>query len=241
MFLPLHLITTTLLGLLSVAVLAAGMYLLYRAWRTVRPRRYYLPRESKVRTPDVGIRRSPTPQVQHVRWSHPAVTTPIAAGVLLLLMSFGGRHVIQYAFPVGQDEPNPMRSGTVQSIAGAAGSKLHVEFYGPVDAPTLVLTHGWGMNSTEWYYAKRDFGPNFRIIVWDLPGLGESSRPDDGDFALETLARDLRSVVNLAKGKPVILVGHSIGGMINLTFCRLFPELLGHEIAGIVQVDTTLY
>ncbi len=36
-----------------------------------------------------------------------------------------------------------------------------------------------------------------------------------------------------------MLVGHSIGGMINLTFCRRYPELLGSNFAGIVQVDTT--
>lgn len=72
-----------------------------------------------------------------------------------------------------------------------------------------------------------------------LPGLGDSSRPGNGDFALETLARDLRAVLGVANGKPVILVGHSIGGMINLTFCRLFPTLLGHEVSAIVQVDTT--
>jgi pimeloyl-ACP methyl ester carboxylesterase len=60
-------------------------------------------------------------------------------------------------------------------------------------------------------------------------------------LGLETLARDLRSVVGVGSGKPVILVGHSIGGMINLTFCRLFPAMPGREVAGIIQVDTTLY
>src|SRR5947209_17517989 len=53
------------------------------------------------------------------------------------------------------------------------------------------------------------------------------------------MARDLRAILSVANGRPVVLVGHSIGGMINLTFCRLFPELLGREVAGIVQLDTT--
>ena len=53
------------------------------------------------------------------------------------------------------------------------------------------------------------------------------------------MARVLAAVVAMAGQKPVVLVGHSIGGMINLTYCRLFPEQLGHSIAGIVQVDTS--
>lgn len=72
----------------------------------------------------------------------------------------------------------------------------------------------------------------------DLPELGESKQPRDRDYALEKMAVDLHSVVALANGKPVVLVGHS-GGMINLTFARLYPELCGTQLAGTVQLDTT--
>jgi pimeloyl-ACP methyl ester carboxylesterase len=39
--------------------------------------------------------------------------------------------------------------------------------------------------------------------------------------------------------RPVILAGHSIGGMTLRTFCRLFPELLGPKVAGLVLINTT--
>jgi pimeloyl-ACP methyl ester carboxylesterase len=96
-----------------------------------------------------------------------------------------------------------------------------------------------GASSTEWYYAKRHLSDRFRLILWDLPGLGESTQPKDRNFALDKMASDLHAVMGLAGGKPVVLVGHSIGGMINLTFCRRYPDLLGSQVAGIVQVDTT--
>ena len=42
----------------------------------------------------------------------------------------------------------------------------------------------------------------FRLIAWDLPGLGRSVQPADGDYRLEKLARDLEAVLGLAGGRP---------------------------------------
>ena len=111
--------------------------------------------------------------------------------------------------------------------------------YGPADGPTIVLTHGWGANATEWYYLKKHLGDRFRLIAWDLPGLGLSKRPDNNDYSLDKMARDLDAVVALAGNAPVVLLGHSIGGMISLTYCRLFPESLGRKVSGLVLVHTT--
>ncbi|HEX8202932.1 MAG TPA: alpha/beta hydrolase, partial [Isosphaeraceae bacterium] len=104
---------------------------------------------------------------------------------------------------------------------------------------TLVLTHGWGANSTEWYYVKRELAGRFRLIVWDLPGLGLSKSPETKDYSLENLARHLDAVVATAGDRPVVLMGHSIGGMITLTYCKLFPEALGRRVSGLVLAHTT--
>lgn len=53
------------------------------------------------------------------------------------------------------------------------------------------------------------------------------------------MAGDLEAVLGLAGDRPAVLVGHSIGGMITLTFCRLFPEALAARVAGLVLVHTT--
>jgi pimeloyl-ACP methyl ester carboxylesterase len=110
---------------------------------------------------------------------------------------------------------------------------------GPPDAPTIVLTHGWGANRDEWLELRHHLAGRFRLIMWDLPGLGRSKRPDNRDYRLETLAGHLDAVVGLAGGRPVVLLGHSIGGMITLTYCREFPEALGPKVAGLVLVHTT--
>ncbi len=79
----------------------------------------------------------------------------------------------------------------------------------------------------------------FRLIVWDEPGSEKSTPPTTRDYSLENLARDREAVLALAGDKPAILLGHSIGGMITLTFCRLFPSALGSRVMGLVLTLTT--
>ncbi|MHC5939080.1 alpha/beta fold hydrolase [Nostoc sp.] len=164
----------------------------------------------------------------------------LVAGLVMFLWSVGGRFI---SLPLlrrpGADEPKFMRSKTVQRLARPDGSVLQVEFFGPEDGQPIILSHGWGPNSTVWYYAKRQLSDRFRVIVWDLPGLGKSAKPKNNDHSIEKYARDLEAVIAIAGDKPVILLGHSMGGMINLTFCRLFPEHLGSRVAGLILVDTT--
>jgi pimeloyl-ACP methyl ester carboxylesterase len=119
------------------------------------------------------------------------------------------------------------------------GTVLSVATYGPPDAPALVLSHGAGTTATSWYYAQKQLADRFRLIAWDLPGLGDSSRAGGGDYSLERHARDLAAVLDATVRGPAVLVGHSLGGMIALTFCRLFPERLGQQVAGLVLVGST--
>ncbi len=135
--------------------------------------------------------------------------------------------------------PTQERGGEARRVTGADGTELQVELYGPPDGVPLVLTHGWGTNSTEWYYAKRALANRYRLIVWDLRGLGRSRPGGRGGYRLEAMAQDLAAVVTLAGEQPAILVGHSIGGMLTLTFCRLFPEQVGQQVAGVILVNTT--
>jgi pimeloyl-ACP methyl ester carboxylesterase len=246
MLLPIPLLFSLLVSVLSLAFFIGAILLLYAAWRNFRrigsPRVIYGERveartSGAVQTKVVRETKKPPRPQEAV--AHPAVWVPLMVGLALLSFTFVGREIVSMAFPSGKDEPREVHSRTVQYVTTADGAKIRAEVFGPADGPTLVFTHGWGMSSTEWYYAKKHLSDRFRLILWDLPGLGDSSQPPDRDYALETMARDLDVVLGLANGKPVLLVGHSIGGMINLTFCRLFPEKLGRQVLGIAELDTS--
>jgi pimeloyl-ACP methyl ester carboxylesterase len=193
-----------LLGLLSLALLGGGVYLLW-AWY-------------------VGV---------------VVGTVYLVAGAVMIGLTFTGRLLVLLCRRPGSDEPADMRTGTVQRIARPDGTELQVECYGPVDGQPLIFLHGNGTNSTEWYYAKQHLATRFRLILCDLPGVGKSRGPTNRDYDLEKLAGDLEAMLGLAGNAPVILVGHSLGGMIILTFCRRFPRYLQRRVAGLVLVDTT--
>lgn len=167
-------------------------------------------------------------------------TVYLVAGVLMAVFTFVGRWFILLFRRTQPDEPRTLTPDAELRITRPDGSELHVESYGHPDALPIVLTHGAAANSTIWHYLKRELAGRYRVITWDRAGLGQSGGPRNGDHSLEKQARDLNTVLSAAaSGKPAILVGHSMGGMAVLTFCRLFPERLGHSVAGLVLVDTS--
>jgi pimeloyl-ACP methyl ester carboxylesterase len=125
--------------------------------------------------------------------------------------------------------------GAGRIVPGANGSQLYVEDIGAATLPTLILTHGWSMDSTIWHYAKKDLSQQFRLIVWDLPGLGRSK----GDISLENFAQNLASLVEYSGSERVGLVGHSIGGMTIQTLARDNPAFFNARVAGVALLNTT--
>lgn len=215
-------------GLFAFALIGGGLYLgrewYQQAWA------YDRALGRAVFDPDLGLNEE---------------TALLAAAVALLAWALLGGLILRLVMGLvsgragAGDAPQHTREGETRRLSRPDGSELNVELYGPEDGTPIVLTHGWGASATEWHYLKRELTDRHRLIVWDLPGLGLSKRPDNNDYSLENLARDLDAVLSLAGGRPAILLGHSIGGMITLTFSRLFPEALGTRVAGLVLVHTT--
>jgi predicted alpha/beta-fold hydrolase len=148
----------------------------------------------------------------------------LVAGLAMTLWTFVGRWIVLAFHPLGSDEPHTLGADSVVRLSRPDGTSLYVERYGSPDAPAVVLTHGAGANRTSWYYVIRALRERFQVIVWDMPGLGHSEKPGRGDYSLERHAQDLEAVLGVTTGQPAVLVGHSMGGMVTLTFCRSFPN-----------------
>jgi pimeloyl-ACP methyl ester carboxylesterase len=160
-------------------------------------------------------------------------------GLALGVWSIGGGNLLIRPF-LARGDRDPLRPGRGDGrlIDGADGARLYVETLGPRDAPCLVLTHGWGLDSTIWAYAKRRLGQDFHLVLWDLPGMGKS-RPGKGGITLDAFAENLRQVIAHSGRDRVVLVGHSIGGMTIQTLARDHANLFNRTVAGTVLVNTT--
>lgn len=161
------------------------------------------------------------------------------AGVGLLGLSFLGRPLITPFLAKPDTDPTAAVRDQGQIVAGASGSELYVEQLGSPAAPPIVLVHGWAMDSTIWFYAKRDLARNFRVVCWDLPGMGMSIPASPSAIGLSEFAQDLRTVIGLVGEHKVVLVGHSIGGMTIQTLARDDPAFFNAHVAGTVLVNTT--
>lgn len=177
-------------------------------------------------------------QAEALGLADPSETRLWWAGALLLFGVFG-RTPMLFLLGRGGKRAEARRAARSFTVDGADGARLHVEHEGAEEGPVLVFTHGWGLSARMWAEARRDLGDRYGLVFWDLPGSGRSGRPPAG-YSIEGFAEDLHAVVDsLPPHRPVVLVGHSIGGMTTLTLCARRPELLNRRVIAIALMNTT--
>ena len=124
----------------------------------------------------------------------------------------------------------------------ADGVRLHVETSGPVDAPvTVVLLHGWCQDRRSWHHQMRALEQvDARVVAFDARGHGRSSDTRLRSATLAQLGDDLAEVLReYAPAGPIVLAGHSLGGMTIMEFAERYPQEFAGRVAGLVFVSTT--
>lgn len=122
------------------------------------------------------------------------------------------------------------------------GVRLYVEEVGPLTAPLVVVfVHGFTLASGCWHYQRRALtGPDRRLVFVDLRSHGRSQRAPSESCEIDQLGSDLGSVLDAAAGdRPVVLVGHSMGGMSILALAEQRPELFGAQVRAVALVSTS--
>ena len=159
-------------------------------------------------------------------------------GGALLAWSLLGRWPVLWLLARRDTDPSRRIREGGREVQSATGATLYIEDHGSPHAQPIILTHGWSMDSTIWFYAKRDLAQTFRVLAWDLPGLGRSKR-GNGAVCLSSFAQDLKTVIAQVGDSRAILVGHSIGGMIIETLARDDPEFFARHVGKVVLCNTT--
>ncbi|MFC9995415.1 alpha/beta fold hydrolase [Nocardia sp. NPDC127526] len=132
------------------------------------------------------------------------------------------------------------RRATVMTKDGVA---LAVRSYGPREADlTVVLVHGHCMRTESWSDVRDALLRQYsgaRIVCYDHRGHGDSTTAAPQTYTIERLGQDLREVLDaVAPIGPVVLVGHSMGGMTVLTYAQQNPHEIGARIVGAALIAT---
>lgn len=140
------------------------------------------------------------------------------------------------------DEPFGQLRGRALTVLADDGAALHVEIDGPDDAPvTVIFCHGYALSQDVWHYQRRDLAGAARLVFWDQRGHGRSGESPGERASIGQLGSDLYTVLTaVAPGDgPVVLVGHSMGGMTVMALARQHPELFGAKVTGVMLISTT--
>ncbi|MEV5705822.1 alpha/beta fold hydrolase [Actinoallomurus sp. NPDC052274] len=140
-------------------------------------------------------------------------------------------------------ETRPSVPGDVRTLTVTAddGVRLHVEVREARGAKaTVVFCHGFLLNSTSWHLQRDALAGRVRVVLWDLRGHGRSGWGSPPNATIDQLGRDLYAVLKeTAPRGPIVLVGHSMGGMAILGLADAHPELFGDRIVGVLLASTS--
>jgi pimeloyl-ACP methyl ester carboxylesterase len=132
------------------------------------------------------------------------------------------------------------------AIYNVNGQPIHVHEEGKSNSRVAILIHGW---SSSWYAVSPllpQLSKSYHCLAVDLPGYGESPKMEER-ATIPAYADLIAGLIQQVTDKPVVLVGHSMGGMISLTLTLRNPKLverlvlLGPTISGHLSMYISLF
>jgi pimeloyl-ACP methyl ester carboxylesterase len=119
-------------------------------------------------------------------------------------------------------------------MATVNGIQMHYVIGGQGDP--IVLLHGWPQTWYEWRHIMPALAKNYTVIVPDLRGLGDSSKPVTG-YDGKTVAEDIYQLVaQLGFKEDIFLVGHDLGALVAYSYAAAHPS----EVRGLVILDVPI-
>lgn len=110
---------------------------------------------------------------------------------------------------------------------------------------TVVFSHGYCLSQDSWHFQRAALRGVVRCVYWDQRSHGRSGRgagqlADGTPVSIDQLGRDLKAVIDAAAPEgPLVLVGHSMGGMTTMALADHFPELIRERVVGVALVGTS--
>ena len=177
-----------------------------------------------------------------------ATVAGVAVGVVARKRSqiLTDRRRVAGQLSVENTEPDDRSIGEPSSVTADDGVRLSCEEIEPARPPvlTVVLVHGFALDRRTWHFQRRSLAelddPAVRLVMYDLRSHGRSERASRESCTLEQLGLDLGAVIRaLAPDGPLVLVGHSMGGMTIMALAEQDPDLFAERVAGVGLISTS--
>jgi pimeloyl-ACP methyl ester carboxylesterase len=131
--------------------------------------------------------------------------------------------------------PAPYVEGAPLLVNSADGVHIEYRIYGHGE-PAVVLIHGWACNENYWNAQTPALtAAHYTVVLVDLAGHGASGK-NRTDWSMGNYGEDVASVVRQLPQRQVVLVGHSMGGLVALEATRR----IGDRVIGIIAVDALM-
>ncbi|MFG1850944.1 alpha/beta fold hydrolase [Actinomadura geliboluensis] len=130
-------------------------------------------------------------------------------------------------------EPFGSLRGRPVPVRADDGTRLYAEIDGDDRTDlAVVFSHGWTLTQDSWHFQRKALRGLGRLVFWDQRGHGRSDGGDRDGYAIPRLAADLAAVIEatVPADTPVVLVGHSMGGMTIMRYADEHPEPVGRKI-----------
>ncbi len=162
-----------------------------------------------------------------------------------------GRPLLPWRGPVSDGEDYGGLRGPARVVTADDGTLLHVEVEDPPVEPelTLVFSHGYALSQDSWHYQRKAMrelagqrvgGLPFRMVFWDQRGHGRSQAGPAAGASIDQLGSDLERVIEAtAPSGPLVLIGHSMGGMTVMSLAARRPDLVAERTLGVALLSTT--
>jgi pimeloyl-ACP methyl ester carboxylesterase len=147
----------------------------------------------------------------------------------------------------GTSEPGTVPAGEPSSVTADDGVRLsceEIDLSGGQAELTVVLVHGFALDRRTWHFQRSSLAglddPAVRLVLYDQRSHGRSERASRESCTIDQLGSDLAAVIRaLAPEGPLVLVGHSMGGMTIMALAEDQPDLFTERVQGVALVSTS--
>ncbi|MFE7525714.1 alpha/beta fold hydrolase [Kitasatospora sp. NPDC057542] len=177
-----------------------------------------------------------------------------AAGLAIERLTVGRATRRRARTELDANAPYGSLRGRPKTVAAPDGTELYVELDGTgwsepdgdgtvAEPLTVVFCHGYCLNQDSWHFQRAALREGMRLVFWDQRSHGRSERSRSylaGEPAgIDQLGGDLKAVIDaVAPTGPLVLVGHSMGGMTVMALADQHPELFRERVAGVALMGT---